>query len=960
MSWFSNAILHNDTKFPDMMEKDFVIREFEKMKSDPAIMKKVQETIDSSPDLVQKLKWVIERFLIRNLKDNDKSHATAYMLQIYWRDCLSLPFEIVWKPDSVYWKKTKYVEWLFRTKFGLEILAEKEKSVETLVETIKIGKNWKISVTDALTWVTRELDIKELFDSPESKERIDTFSKKLWQMTLLVEASKAYYEYLQSLHENISLKRFSDKPEKYEAQMNVIKEEIRSLNSKIGSFLNSDPTSIFKISEMDIGQSTADVFVSERTLVNPILAFLDNIVKKPEIANKRFVEIRNLIIFWNGPDDKFDSVSVSEKKIKIFSLLRENDLDGLDDDKHRYNSSEGIRRWLEPDILSHEKLRSDADIRSNFDSVVKIKQDRELIKKLLDNSSSVEWIKWFLISISIKLNGAELDHLSKNLYNDLQIVKDQVKEFKNKNPGKDDYELKELALLISSDLLSRRIIYASLESKTSLVKALEKWDKAIWMYADIEWVCWHMADAKYNKGVSIAYFVATQMLMMYASWWLQMFAWNLFAETLWLSRALTTWNLLTRTALGVPKTIIEWTAFYWSYTMLDWLMDNKNMSEILEKYNIKDAWKMILFLSLIKIFSHTLRWFEKFTDTKIYKPVEFMLETWALLWADVTIRFISHDWLPKNREDLQKFLRNDGLFIMMYLLSLKWLEKWRVTTPWIIDKIKNKISKETFDIKFWAKGEAIIEHKTADLKKEDIIADKRRRVNNLEQLRNIARNKKDKKEVKRLNKELIIAREDLKKAKELPDHINTASNRGNPKIPIVKNENANKNRIENEQTSNVNHTVNLRKSLLDLGDKKLWDALAWFDKLKLEKSVLGYDFWKFLEGEFWKLPKLAEIREKVYNVAESEVNNYIWSLSWEKPLNKSELQMIENFKNRIADEFTEALTLRMQWKSLEIKYWDSVKVEKMMGMFVEKVNPEIVKTITINPDIRPLINIPRK
>lgn len=385
--------------------------------------------------------------------------------------------------------------------------------------------------------------------------------------------------------------------------------------------------------------------------------------------------------------------------------------------------------------------------------------------------------------------------------------------------------------------------------------------------------------------------------------------------------------------------------------MIDWLMDEKTFGSVMEKYNIKDAWKMILFLSIIKIFSHGMGAYEKATNKKISMPTEFGLETSALLWTDLAIRFISKDWLPKNPEDLKKFLLNDWAFIVTYLLSLKWIEWGRVRIPWMVSKVKDSLSKEIIEVDMKANWEVKIIHK-----REEIVAEKKKRVSNMEQSRNIERNKWNKKEAKRIGKELLVAKSELKEAKSLPmDEPNIPAHK-DIELPIITHDKAKK-PPENDQTSNVTHTVEMRKAVLDLEAKTLEETLVWFDKAKLKESILSDNFRNYLEGEFWKQPEIAKIWEKVYTVTELEVNRSIGSLSGEKPLNKDELLMIERFKTRISKEFTEALTMRIQWKPLETKYWDPVRVEKMVGMFVENVNDGVVVEVWWDVEMINLLRI---
>lgn len=869
-----------------------------RLNNNPKIKTEFHKQIDSYEPLNEILRQPFESVIIEKLRRNDKSPKLAQCLQLYWNQFLKLNVTV----DSIYWPQTQNIESIFRKKFWLPEISEQPKLREsrntinenwTKIAEYRILKTWVVYKVDVNSWENIRLDMEDFKESTETKEKQEKFERKIWQITLVIETAKVYWEYLASIESNIMLKMLSNKDERYVNQIKTISSEISILSNKLDNISKLSPGSIEDIFNTDIKKSVDKIFVSERSLPSTFVKYTDNITKNPEVADKRYAEIRNILINWDSPKDNFSNESLHKKRIRVFELLRENDKNWLDDDKHRFNTNIAIQKWLENDILCDWWLRMNEKIRSNFDVITKIKDNPSLKLKLVESLKSwKEWVKSFLKENNFKLNENRIEQISKEMVKISEEIDKSLKEALKKDPKLD---IKTLSVYLKSESLSKLTIFHTLDWNKDTVKSQENTNNALKLYANIEWIWDSISDSKINNCVSWIYEMIKLVIVMRISWWLAL------RMTEWLEwwKVLFWWHEIIN---KIVTTSLEWAAFYWSFNWLVWLLDQPWFKEIKESYNLKDMTRMILFLGVLKWLLRI--WNIDKMQNKVWK---FTLETWALLWTDVIIKIWFKEWIPKTPEDSFEFIKKELMFIIPFLLSLKWLETARVKWEKIMTEIEILPNHEIKIIQY----------------SKERISEVTRQKRNLEQMRNIERQKRkpDKRELKAFNSKLHEKKQEIATLQQQSKESRSPE--------------------PESQTWNVNYTVNLREAILKLSSKKLNDTLIWLDKVGIEKLKLSDKFEHLLDN-FTKDKDFFKAKKEAREIIDAEVTEYLKEITKDKPLNKEEQEIVDRFKENMSIDFVEAIkqTKEVQnWLREEIdwKFWNIEVTKKLLDPFVKVI-----------------------
>lgn len=178
--------------------------------------------------------------------------------------------------------------------------------------------------------------------SPERK----LLETKVGQANLLLSTAEAYRDYLSNLESHIRFKNVSEKPKRYQEQIQIIDSVLQNL----GSIAAMPETGrIEALRKLDIHSLTDKVFVPETKLSTfssgimnqPMLEvdaetgekrFMPNPLSTLEETEGRYARMKALVVDGND----FSSESVRKKKYEILGLLRAND--SRDDDSLRLNS----------------------------------------------------------------------------------------------------------------------------------------------------------------------------------------------------------------------------------------------------------------------------------------------------------------------------------------------------------------------------------------------------------------------------------------------------------------------------------------------------------------------------------------------------------------------------------------------------------------------------------------------
>jgi hypothetical protein len=175
-----------------------------------------------------------------------------------------------------------------------------------------------------------------------------------------------YKEYLQSLLWNITFKFASQKDERYDAHIGVIENEIRditNLTEYLNLLWNSED-----LLNIDTKKLLDTLIVSEEKLSDTMgyfdqpISFLWNKADRISSVNAWYDNIKQTLL-----DPNISEQDISQIRFSIFDKIRS--YDWLDDDKHIYNTSEGIRSRLSNEILNNPDLNQNETIKTSFDLI---------------------------------------------------------------------------------------------------------------------------------------------------------------------------------------------------------------------------------------------------------------------------------------------------------------------------------------------------------------------------------------------------------------------------------------------------------------------------------------------------------------------------------------------------------------------------------------------------------------
>ena len=504
-----------------------------------------------------------------------------------------------------------------------------------------------------------------------------------------------YRSYLESILSNIKLKFISDKDEWYEKQINIIETELRNTNNLIqyiDVLWNSDDLINF-----DTKSLLDKLIVSEEKLAENMwyfdqpISFLWNKDHRISTVNNWYEEIKNIL-----SSDNITPWEVENIKINIFNQIRWYDSNWLDDDKHRYNTSEWIRTQISDNILNNHELNKDSKINSSFEFIKSFNSEQK--EKLYD---ALKWWKswldqffkdvWLYRKVWIyrnlwtqnieeksdflddtfdalnkwldKIEDSKItDVIKKEINTKIKYLESNINDTNREKTNEAinllkssvsdqnlEWALKQIKTETIFKSLERIVISQTLNNNSELVEKIWKTDTWVELYRDIEWIWDKMSDEMFNKISSWTQFLAEQIALMFISWWL----WGLAIK--WLSKVWTLWQTTNILKWGFNATNIwklstltatEWLTFYTAYSALNWAMNNKEFWDFIEQMNTYDAFRTVVFLWVLRSFWNT---WEKLSFKNI------ALDTRNILWTDLLIRSTIWDFLWKESVDWFSF-----------------------------------------------------------------------------------------------------------------------------------------------------------------------------------------------------------------------------------------------------------------------------------------------------------------
>lgn len=545
-----------------------------------------------------------------------------------------------------------------------DIVDNKDKTKQ--VDTSEKSKDIELSNDDFKNLVEKwNLELQKI---NETNEKINN---KLLSLNLILDISWMYKEYLQSILTNIKFKFVSNKDERYENQIDVIEKKITKINNLteyLSLLWNTD-----ELLDLDVQDLLNKLIVSEEKIqdlwnFDQPVSFLWNKENKVDSVNIWYEDIKSSLL---SPSIK--SEEIQGLKMDIFTKIRS--FDWLDDDKHRYNTNEWIRVRITDDILNNSSLRKDNFIKNNFDLINSLWE--KSINEFLD---AFKWGKenlgTFLEKIKLFDNlwitrKSDRVKLLENIYSSLKKWEKNIDEnrlweiIKNRTISKIKYleskvekaenkdeilsKINELNESLSSEKIKesvekikeqtifktfeRIVIFETLEKKSELVKDISKSDKGVDLYRDIEWIwSFNMSDDEFNSYSTWTQFLAEQIAIMAISGWVWSVAlrWFWKLAQIWETTHLLKWGF---NAINIWKlttnTVVEWSAFYLTYTWLNGLVNEKEAVNLFDKLNSYDAVRTIIFLWVLRAISKT-------NDAITVKDI--WLDTASILWTDLIVR----------------------------------------------------------------------------------------------------------------------------------------------------------------------------------------------------------------------------------------------------------------------------------------------------------------------------------
>lgn len=723
----------------------------------------------------------------------------------------------------------------------------------------------------------------------EAKERFEKNSK---QIELLVEFWNAYINYLQNLSDHVTIPLLSNKDEQYDLFSERITTELVNLKS-----LNQSWITDFNIDSIFDKIFVSEAWISQNMSGHSHMAF--NIISE---------HIKSVL--------KNDNLTQNEKRFEFYEKIRA--YDRADNSPLLVNSVDSVKTGLMPQILDNEKLNKNTEIKAVFDKIKNLDNDqlikisnsltswrdnfeknilqilwleeehKEIIDDLYDKLHEIIWEK---------VTQALLDSFDKKLKDSIKwLPEDQRKEVEKSFTPEVIDELKGKMLLetiskFSKDIVKDAMLFSVLDKNSDFVYSL--WDKEIDFYSSVIWVWNKISDETMNDIISRVSHFWAQLAIMVVAWQASVLAWTITGA-----------SSLTGVSWYLASTFVEWTAFYWAYTLTDWLTSKNSISEVMESFSVEWYARTVAFLWVLKAVSMPIaKGMDKVSLPWIVeKPLLITLDTWMLIWTDIVVRYSFWEWVPTwNRKDFENFLISEVEEILPLVI---WL---RITETWI-NKVKNPINvtvNERWDI--------IIDGLKKDL-----------RI--LKQSLNVAKRKWNKAQAKEIAENIWATRKEIKVVKQINQEPmwekglwlwSDASSKWST------------------QRENANYTVERTKKASDLSSEKLDAVLTWFKGSK-ELS----DWFNALLKDFAKIKNYAKIEEKVRKQIAKEIDNNVVYIERLWP---EDMKIVERTKDRLTKDFMDALKQAKDLKRgkrerLEERFWNVEFVTKIMGRFNDAIN----------------------
>jgi hypothetical protein len=449
------------------------------------------------------------------------------------------------------------------------------------------------------------------------------------------------------------------------------------------------------------------------------------------------------------------------------------------------------------------------------------------------------------------------------------------------------------------------------------------------LYTNIEWNLNRLGDKLSNNIKYTINFLTEQIAIMFVSWlmWNVALRWlnaTKFA-TLWAN-----WSKLWKIASFTWKAWWEWTWFYGTYTLLNWVVNEKELNDIFKNYNGYDWLKTIAFLWILRSLPlEKLRNKYNIENSKFLNEIKnITIDTAAVLWTDITIKWFeslgnnilwNKNWNENINRSYWEYLVEELSYIVPLVI---WLRQ--------ADKAVARM------FEWWKKPETTVNIKWNDLIIMFKIGELRTEIRVLKEYRNILRNKW--KSTKEINKKIT---EKKKEKKEEYKKVRDNNQVEQEQLEQPKQTNQEKNKPIQPKKSEKNNVDKAKENVnTDSWTKEMtWKIIQNVLKWNIEDVMKG--FWRngSISEEFQKLLKSGnkeQVRELVWKEVDLEVQKL--KSEWVK-IDESWKKFIEEFKEQRVAEFEKIVEIKREQKdipseikmSFKWKEWD-LKLKDLEGL----------------------------
>ncbi|EKE29684.1 MAG: hypothetical protein ACD_2C00121G0002 [uncultured bacterium (gcode 4)] len=890
---------------PDIIRDSLLKTKIDRLRKDPKEFREFQKAIDESEAIYEISRELIENLLKMKIMQKDKSPQAAKLLQIYATRYLKMNPSDVWPMDGKYWPKTRIIEKIISDSLAPQKTNENESSKEIKSLLLKDEAMIEVLWPEGPT----ELFSPEMLMALEGPQASDKFSATIWKFKEYIKTPEwktilertltqfrkiAYYDQFNLPEDNQNNTSSNNKNKEsikksFEIQEKFIK-EIQDEESNLKSAIiwaqmkhaGDRGNVMWHHSNIPLQKDISSLQEKYHVFLRKHM----NSMSKEYLKALSWIEPRSdiLIKWWYH-------------SFKIWDMPIDLNLDGI---------SEGIRSWkLDSNTKISAYIDANADrliVDTNWERLKKwmttqwenVKKDPQKFSinvfavfcwwvwaTLLATETWWIWIlqAWFAFTaIHDAVKTLLYANLSNSRWEDILSWMEEAIWYKKWMPLSEYYKNK----------------FIELSNNTALFWVFRMVEKGLWLSVSAWWGV-NFRDVEKFINHSFKDWIKHEYLWdILKYWWIK--AW-ISASKIWLEAS--AFTLYQIEVNPYEKAIIDTMG-----NRKEWKIYMKTASnEVREMSKPENMWQLMMYNGLfVTTLKASFKWSEHLSEFSNAQQMTKLQELMSRV-----------DTLTTQKE------------AEMTALSKKWymISKDGITWKTIILNEKGK---------------------PVDPKSKDLI--KLRNIN-LELLR---------KQPEYLSLVYYIYRPVIDKLKMENDSTRKKA------IDLDSGSEKTVKKAAEEDFNNWRTWSGTNPRDLKLSDLKLVDFVKWLangnEYETLEWGVQISSEFANLMRNVYNIKSKKELDLNISKAVESEIVNLKKKISEAKNNNQDHLEIEINWKPRkvkieelelimkglekkMKKGFRDALKLGIKWKRLPDKYWDPVKVEKMINLYVENINDKL-------------------